>query len=70
MSERYVDARQLAETLGVSRRTVTYWVAAGCPSETWGLRVRRFQVSAVQAWLRRADILNRTHRPLVGRLNP
>jgi phage terminase Nu1 subunit (DNA packaging protein) len=54
-AERYVDARELAETLGVSRRTVAYWVAAGCPSETWGMRVRRFRLSEVVAWRRAAD---------------
>jgi phage terminase Nu1 subunit (DNA packaging protein) len=48
--ERYVDARVLADALGISTRTVTTWVAQGCPSETWGMRVRRFRVSEVAAW--------------------
>ncbi len=64
MSERYVDARELAATLGVSVATVKRWTAAGAPSETWGMRVRRYRVSEVEAWLRRADtITDSTHRP-------
>jgi excisionase family DNA binding protein len=51
-AERYVDADELAEVLGVSRSTVKRWVRDGAPSETWGLRVRRFRVSDVVAWLR------------------
>lgn len=50
-AERYVDADELAEVLGVSRSTVKRWVIAGAPSETWGLRVRRFRVSEVVTWL-------------------
>jgi excisionase family DNA binding protein len=65
MTERYVDAAELATTLGVSRSTVKRWVAAGCPSRTWGLRVRRFRVSEVEGWLHGADTLHETnHRPL------
>jgi excisionase family DNA binding protein len=67
VTERYVDARELAAVLGVSTTTVKRWVAAGCPSETWGMRVRRFQLSAVQAWLRCADTLDRTPQRLAGR---
>jgi phage terminase Nu1 subunit (DNA packaging protein) len=55
--ERYVDARELAATLGVSATTVKRWVAAGAPSETWGMRVRRFRVSEVVAWLRDSGTL-------------
>jgi excisionase family DNA binding protein len=52
--ERYVDARELAELMGVSVRTVMRWVAAGAPSETWGMRrTRRFLASEVIAWARR-----------------
>lgn len=41
--ERYVDARELAELMRVSPSTVKRWVAAGMPSETWGMRrTRRF----------------------------
>ena len=55
MTERYVDASELAAMLGVGRTTVRRWVAAGAPSETWGMRVRRFRVSEVVAWLQDAD---------------
>ena len=51
-AERYIDANELAEAMGVSRATVTRWVRAGVPSETWGMRVRRFRLSEVEAWAR------------------
>jgi phage terminase Nu1 subunit (DNA packaging protein) len=58
VTERYVDSRGLAEALGVSVTTVKRWTRAGAPSETWGMRVRRFRVSEVETWLRRADTLS------------
>lgn len=63
-AERYVDARELAATLGVSVTTVKRWVAAGAPSETWGMRVRRFRISDVEGWLRRTDILSEPSRSM------
>ena len=59
-AERYVDARELAAQMGVSVRTVKRWVAAGAPSETWGMsRTRRFLPSEVIAWARsRATIID------------
>lgn len=63
MTERYVDARELADTLGVSVATVKRWTAAGAPSETWGMRIRRYRVSEVEAWLRSADTITDTNRP-------
>ena len=58
--ERYVDARELAATMGVSTTTVKRWVAAGLPSETWGLRTRRFLVSEAIQWARdHADTVRR-----------
>jgi phage terminase Nu1 subunit (DNA packaging protein) len=54
--EPYIDARQLADVMGVSTRTVKRWVAAGCPSETWGMkRTRRFLASEVIGWARARD---------------
>jgi phage terminase Nu1 subunit (DNA packaging protein) len=50
--ERYVDRKELAALMGVSVPTITRWVRAGMPSETWGLRVRRFQPSVCIAWAR------------------
>jgi len=51
--ERYVDARELAELMGVSSSTVKRLVAAGMPSETWGMtRTRRFLPSRAMAWAR------------------
>jgi phage terminase Nu1 subunit (DNA packaging protein) len=59
--EPYVDARGLAEVMGVSRSTVKRWTAAGMPSETWGMaRTRRYQPSRCIAWAR-----EREHRPIV-----
>jgi predicted DNA-binding transcriptional regulator YafY len=49
--ERYVDARELAERMGVSVRTVNRLTAAGMPSETWGMaRTRRYLPSQAMAW--------------------
>lgn len=49
--ERYVDARELAGLMGVSTRTVARMVAAGMPSETWGMaRTRRYLPSEAMAW--------------------
>jgi phage terminase Nu1 subunit (DNA packaging protein) len=51
--ERYVDARELAELMGVSTTTVKRMVAAGMPSETWGMsRTRRFLPSQAMTWVR------------------
>jgi hypothetical protein len=50
-SERYVDARELAVLMGVSTSTLKRWVAAGMPSETWGMsRTRRFLPSRAIVW--------------------
>ena len=49
--ERYVDARELAVLMGVSTTTIKRFVAAGMPSETWGLkRTRRYLPSRALAW--------------------
>ena len=48
--EPYVDRKQLAKTMGVSVATIDRMVRDGMPSETWGLRTRRFRVSAALAW--------------------
>ena len=42
MLERYVDQRELAQLMGVSLSTVKRWTREGLPSETWGMRVRRY----------------------------
>ncbi len=46
---------ELADRKKVSLRTVDRWIAEGCPSETWGMRVRRFELSQVNQWLRRRE---------------
>jgi excisionase family DNA binding protein len=57
--ERYIDTRELAVLMGVSTRTVERMVREGMPSETWGLRRRRFLASEAMAWAReRAAIVN------------
>jgi phage terminase Nu1 subunit (DNA packaging protein) len=52
MTERYIDSRELAEAMGVSLATIVRWTRAGAPSETWGLRLRRYRLSEVEAWAR------------------
>lgn len=49
-AEPYVDRKQLAAIMGVSVATIDRMVRAGMPSETWGLRSRRFRASAAVAW--------------------
>jgi phage terminase Nu1 subunit (DNA packaging protein) len=61
--ERYVTAGELAELMGVSVRTVKNWTAAGMPSETWGMRARRYLPSEATAWARA-----RMHRQPAPRL--
>jgi excisionase family DNA binding protein len=56
MSERYVDVTELAEIMGVSRSTIYRFIAAGMPSETWGMRrTRRYLPSACLRWARARD---------------
>jgi len=50
VSERYVTRERLAELMGVSVKTVDRLVARGMPSETWGLRCRRFLPSVAMRW--------------------
>lgn len=50
--ERYVGRRELAVLMGVNVRTVDRMVSAGMPSESWGLRARRFRPSEALAWAR------------------
>jgi phage terminase Nu1 subunit (DNA packaging protein) len=51
--ERYVDARELAQLMGVSVRTVNRLTVAGMPSETWGMsRTRRYRPSEALEWAR------------------
>jgi phage terminase Nu1 subunit (DNA packaging protein) len=53
LPERYVDNLELAELMGVSTSTIKRFVAAGMPSETWGMRrTRRYLPSACIAWAR------------------
>lgn len=50
--ERYVGRKELADIMGVSLPTIDRWVRAGMPSETWGLRARKFLPSRAIAWAR------------------
>lgn len=50
--EKYVDRKQLAELMGVSVQTIDRMVREGMPSETWGMRARRFKPSVALAWAR------------------
>ena len=66
-TERYVDTQELAELMGVSERTVKRWVAEGAPSETWGMRARRFLLSEVVAWRRAAVVVSASQSNPPGR---
>lgn len=48
--ERYITRKELAAIMGVSVRTIDNFVARGMPSETWGIRSRRFLASRSIAW--------------------
>jgi hypothetical protein len=48
--ERYVSRERLAQIMGVSVKTIDRLVVMGMPSETWGVRVRRFLPSRALAW--------------------
>lgn len=55
MNERYVDARELAALMGLSEPTIKRMTKAGMPSETWGMRVRRYLPSECFAWAQQRD---------------
>lgn len=50
--ERYVTRFKLAQIMGVSVATIDRFVSEGMPSETWGIRTRRFLPSTAVAWAR------------------
>ena len=50
--ECYVSADELALRMGVSVRTIKQFTHEGMPSETWGLRARRYKPSEAIAWAR------------------
>ena len=54
--EPYIDRKQLAELMGVSVATIDRMVRAGMPSETWGIRSRRFLPSVALAWARAREL--------------
>ena len=51
-AERYLTRQQLAEVMNLSVKTIDRMVRDGMPSETWGLRSRRFLASRALAWAR------------------
>jgi phage terminase Nu1 subunit (DNA packaging protein) len=53
--ERYVTRTQLADIMGVHVNTIDRLVREGMPSETWGVRARRFRPSVAIAWARARD---------------
>jgi len=66
VTERYVDAHELAALMGVSVSTIKRMVRAGMPSETWGMsRTRRFLPSKAMRWARErpTTIMNTTSSP-------
>lgn len=50
--EQYVTRAELAEMMRVSVRQIDRFVREGMPSETWGMRHRRFLPSRAIAWAR------------------
>jgi hypothetical protein len=48
--ERYVSRVELARMMAVSVATIDRFVREGMPSETWGMRARRFLPSRALAW--------------------
>jgi hypothetical protein len=48
--ERYVSRAELARMMAVSVATIDRFVREGMPSETWGMRARRFLPSRALAW--------------------
>lgn len=50
--EPYVTRQQLAAIMNVSVSSIDNMVREGMPSETWGMRSRRFRPSRAVAWAR------------------
>jgi phage terminase Nu1 subunit (DNA packaging protein) len=55
VQERWITAGELAAAFHVSVTTVHRWRQRGMPSKTWGMRVRRYQLSACEQWLEQQD---------------
>jgi phage terminase Nu1 subunit (DNA packaging protein) len=55
-AEEYVDRKQLAKLMGISVQSVDRLVADGMPSETWGMRSRRFKPSVSIRWARQRGL--------------
>jgi excisionase family DNA binding protein len=51
--DRYLSRAQLALHLGVCTKTIDRMVREGCPSHTFGRRLRRFRLREVECWLER-----------------
>lgn len=51
-AEAYLSAGALAELMGVSVQTIKRWTRAGMPSQTWGMKVRRYRPTEAMAWAR------------------
>jgi excisionase family DNA binding protein len=54
--DRYLSRVEIAEHLGVSLKTIDRNVREGCPSYTFGRRLRRFRLAEVEAWLERRAV--------------
>jgi excisionase family DNA binding protein len=51
--DHYLNAAELADYLGVCTRTISRMVREGCPSHSFGRRLRRFRLPEVEDWLER-----------------
>lgn len=68
--ERYVDARELAELMGVSVSTIKRLTGAAMPSETWGMsRTRRYLPSQAITWARARAKIEGVNNPPGRRTN-
>jgi predicted DNA-binding transcriptional regulator AlpA len=49
---RIISTKELQKELGKSARWIGYRLKEGMPRVSWGPRTNRFDLEAVQAWLR------------------
>jgi hypothetical protein len=50
--ERWLTRAELASYWRISLKTLDALVAEGLPNETWGRKMRRFNLSEAEAWRR------------------
>lgn len=53
---RNLTTKELSERFGVTPRTVTSWVAQGCPVDKISIRANRFNYEEVQQWHKQREL--------------